>query len=279
MEKFFQEVALYREPLALAMKKVLGDEDAQQALTFYRRLELTGAYTGNFELMKKFGAFFVSDKDDLGFYVITSHDGGTSYTIEKQGLVVTGKALFYARPVFYFTTEAVRKSSGQVPSDRLPRFFTSWLHEFGHFLCYWLQEHPLMVATSIITGLLEQSGFRLNCLEDLSAIPPHDAAGILYKLARLQVLLVSVNEAMAVWLEERLLTAMAFDVGDYLEPKKVNNPYIVQLKQLSTKAGLDYVRIWHNPEYYEDLFTKNFVKSFEKIQVDRWGFLEQAHIR
>ena len=88
------------------------------------------------------------------------------------------------------------------------------------------------------------------------------------------MLLISVNEAMAVWLEERLLMAMEFDVGDYLEPKKANNPYIEQLQRLSTKAGLDYVRIWHNPEYYKDLFTKNFVKSFEKIKVDRWKFLE-----
>ena len=273
MEKFFNEINLYRGPLALGMKKVLGAEGARQALAYYSRLEQSGAYTGNFESLKKVGAFFVGSKDDLGFYVITGHDDQTRYAIEHQGIIFTGKARIHARPVFYFTAEAVQKASGQVPSNRLPRYFTPWLHEFGHFLCYWLQERPLMVATGLITGRLDESGFKLSSLEDLSPIASHNAGGFLYKLARLLVLLVSVNEAMAVWLQERLLEAMEFDAGDYFDPQKTNNPYIQQLQRLNTQAGLDYVRMWHRPEYYEDLFTKNFMKSFEKVQVDRWGFL------
>jgi hypothetical protein len=84
---------------------------------------------------------------------------------------------------------------------------------------------------------------------------------------------------MAVWLQERLLAAMEFDVGDYLKPQKDNNPYIGQLQNLNLQAGLDYIREWHRPEYYEDLFTKNFVKSLKKINIDRWSFLEQFRHR
>ena len=131
----------------------------------------------------------------------------------------------------------------------------------------------MMAATSLLTSALNQRGIPLRSLESLSAIQGKDQNFSEWKFGQSLVQLAGINEAMAIWWEENLLSAMEFEMGDYLALKKKNNPYVAQLERLPQIEVLEYIPQWENLRYYREPITKNFLGSFSKIVIDKWSFL------
>ena len=130
-----------------------------------------------------------------------------------------------------------------------------------------------MAATSLLASALNQRGIPLRSLQSLSAIQGKDQNFSEWKFGQSLVQLAGINEAMAIWWEENLLSAMEFEMGDYLALKKKNNPYVAQLERLPQIEVLEYISQWENLRYYREPTTKNFLGSFSKIVIDKWSFL------
>ena len=271
LEEFFCEIKAYRTPLARAMVQILGEPKSFQAIDRLNSLENEGGYVTDPQIMRSMGSFFVGNERDLGFYVITSHDSDVKFSIDDHGILVDGEPALHAKPVFLFWPEAILHTASAVPSDKLPEYFSPWIHEFGHFLGYWLQDRPLLVAMSLVSGELKDQGFDIRSLDDLSVIHGNGKGEIQWKLARMLVLWSALNEAIAIWWEEKLLTLMGFELGDYLAAKKSGNPYVDQIETMTEKNALDYIKNWHHSRYYGEDFTKAFLESFGAIEIEKWG--------
>jgi hypothetical protein len=178
-----------------------------------------------------------------------------------------------SRPIFLYWPKAIAHKSLELKELALPLYFTPWVHEFGHFLCYFLQKYPIMVAMNILVGSLAQSGHTLKNTEDLLRLSQQKVSPLIWESARSLVQWSAVNEAMAVWWEEHLLEAMGFNAASYVARKKEGNPYVSQLELGSKAKVIEYMRNWYSPGYYPEPFTINFLDSFSKMIIDKWSFL------
>lgn len=275
LDAFLQELMIYRGPLRLALESSLGKHEAQSIIEYLKALEAKGSYIGDPEIGKELGAFFVGLEEDLGFYVLTSYNSEIKLDMKEDGQIYPPDVTLYARPIFLYWPRAIEHTSSQLQGSSLPSYFTPWVHEFGHFLCYWLQERPIMVAMNILVGALAQRGVSLQNSSDLQGLSPKKVSPFVWELVRLLAQLSAVNEAMAVWWEEELLQAMEFEAGGYVAPKKTGNPYVAQIEACSTKKALDYIRQWERPEYYAEKLAKEFLNSFSRLVIDKWSFLDK----
>ena len=272
-EVFLQEIMVYRPILMRALAKILGEMEAKSVFRRLAAMEASGAFVKDPEAMRRLGAFFVGEEEDLGFYVLSMHKKDVQIQVRDDGQIEPPKLTLETRPVFLYWDEAIKHCASRLSAYELPKYFAPWLHEFCHFLCYCLQARPMMAATSLLTSALGQRGVRLESLQGLNTIQDKERGSSLWKLAASLVQLTGTNEAMAIWWEIRLLRGMEFEPGDYLKSKVENNPYARQMLDLETNKVLEYIRNWGQKRYYHEQFTRDFVGSFQNVQVDRWEFL------
>ena len=272
-EVFFQEIMAYRPMLMRALAGILGEMEAKSVFRRLEAMEVSGAFVEDPEAMRRLGGFFVGKEEDLGFYVLTILEKGVHIQVRDDGQIQPPKLTMETRPLFLYWDEAIEHCASRLTAYELPKYFAPWLHEFCHFLCYCLQERPMMAATSLLTSALGQRGVQLRSLQDLSTIQDKAPNSFEWKLGTSLVQLANVNEAMAIWWEDRLLTGMEFELGKYLEAKVEKNLNARQLLDWGRKKTLGYIRNWDRAEYYQDGFTRAFVGSFQNMKFDRWGFL------
>jgi len=67
LETFIHEVLVYREPLSLALKETLGDQDSRNVMKDLTALEEKGGYISDPEVARQLGAFLWGVKRILGF--------------------------------------------------------------------------------------------------------------------------------------------------------------------------------------------------------------------
>ena len=272
-ESFLREIMVYRPILLRALAGILGEMEAKNVFHRLESMEATGAFVEDPEVMRRLGAFFVGEEEDLGFYVLSMHEKDVQIKVKDNGRIEPSGLTLETRPVFLYWEKAIQHCASRLSAYELPAYFTPWIHEFSHFLCYCLQDRPMMAATSLLASALNQRGIPLRSLQSLSAIQNKDQNSSEWKFGKSLVQLAGINEAMAIWLEENLLSAMEFEMGDYLALKKKNNPYVAQLERLPQIEVLEYISQWENLRYYQEPITKNFLGSFSKIVIDKWLFL------
>ena len=278
-EMFFQEIMAYRPALMRALVGILGEVEAKSVLRRLLEMEASGGFVDDPKPMRELGAFFVGEAEDLGFYVLMTFEKDIELQVRDSGRIEPPGLTVETRPVFLYWDEAIAHCASRLAAYELPKYFVPWLHEFSHFLCYCHQERPLMAAISMLTSALNNRGYPIGSLRDLDHIREGEKDSPVWQMARTLVQLVAVNEAMAVWWEDRLLRGMEFDVGDYIDSRRANNPYIAQLEAGGEKASLNYISNWHDLRYYREPFTRTFLESFGKIEVDRWRFLDMKRAR
>lgn len=275
IEGFLQEIVNYRKLLKLALKEILGTKKSQDALDHLEDLEEKGCYISDPEIARKMGSFFVGREEDLGFYVFSYHDPNIKIEVKDNGVMSHLIGTISSRPVFLYWPKAITNKSLERKGQSLPPYFTPWIHEFGHFLCYWLQDYPIMIAMNILVGSLSQNGHPIRKSEDLLHLTPENVSRHVWELVRLLVQWSSLNEAMAMWWEDHLLRLMGFNVEAYMAPKKEDNPFVVQLETCNREKAIDYIQNWHKPQYYLESFTKAFLNSFSKVIIDKWSFFKE----
>lgn len=79
-----------------------------------------------------------------------------------------------------------------------------------------------------------------------------------------------INEAQAIVLEELILRELGFDPKGYTNLKKEANPYCKALENKDREGMLRYIEEWHHAEYYSTSFVKTFLRSFQKIKIDKF---------
>ena len=273
-EVFFREIMVYRPILMRALAGILGEMEARSVFRRLEAIEASGAFVEDPEAMRRLGGFFVGKEEDLGFYVLTILEKGVQIQVREDGQIQPSNLTMETRPLFLYWDEAIEHCASRLSAYELPKYFAPWLHEFCHFLCYCLQERPMMAATSLLTSALGQKEVQLRSLQDLSTIQDKDRNSFEWKLGASLVQLANVNEAMAIWWEDRLLSSMEFELGKYLEAKVEKNLNARQLLDWGRKKTLEYIRNWDKAGYYQDSFTRAFVGSFQNMKFDRWGFLK-----
>lgn len=276
LELFLDELALYRRPLRLGLERLVGREKAAEALAYLGQMERQGAYISDPDVGRRLGAFFVGNEEDLGFYVILSHSRQFALDVGKSGKATPAGLTLQSRPLFLYWPSAIANLAQQMTKFPLPCYFAPWVHEFGHFLCYWLQPWPVMAATGILLGALSKRGIALSHVRDLEGVTPHEMPEDARQIVRMLIEWSSLNEAMAIWWEEQLLTAMEFQAERLLEAKKRYNPFIRQLEGKPCEEVLAYIAHWTRPGYHADRFSKNFVTSLNNLNLDKWSFLNTA---
>lgn len=274
IEIFLKEIMGYRQDLEKAVSEILGADSGREVLRRLEALEAVGSYVADPEPMQQMGAFFVGNEEDLGFYVATTFEEGIQFQVTDRGRVDPAGMLLNCRPFFLYWPQAIRHCASRMASYDLPLYFTPWLHEFGHFLCYCLQSHPIAVSVVFLSDGLNHRGIPLRGLNDLDQIGMEAKGSVVWDMARSLVQLAAIHEAMAIWWEKELLRIMKFDIGDYLAAKERNNPYLTQLEKFSKETTLQYIRQWDLPRFYKEVFTREFVNSFAALKIEKWSFME-----
>lgn len=274
LKAFIHEVLVYRESVKLALEEIIGRGESQRVISYLEKLEAKGAYISDPEDARRLGAFFVGREEDLGFYVFSSYDSHIELGLKENGEITHPEVTLISRPIFLYWPKAIAYKYTELRGSSLPPYFTPWVHEFGHFICYCLQERPIMVAMNILVGALRQEGHKLRNSADLLLLSKEQVCPYVWETARLLVQWSAINEAMAVWWEDHLLKAMEFNADDYVARKKDGNCYVGQLESCTKEKAIDYIRNWHSPVYYPEAFTKAFLKSLSKMTIDKWSFLE-----
>jgi len=271
---FFEEVLAYRPMLIRAVENILGQRETREVFLRLRDLEAAGGYIGDPEILHQIGAFLTGERDDLGFYVITLLDKDTALTVRESGLITPLGLRIETRPIFLFWDEAIERSAGRVASLALEqRYFLPWLHEFGHFLCYFLQERPLAAGIAILCSALRERGYAIQALRELEATQGEGTRETIKGMGRALAKLGALNEAMAVWWEGELTKEMGLDAGKLLEAKKADNPLVNRLAAQGREECLEHIRHWDRAAYHPDPFAKNFAGSLMNMKMERWGFL------
>jgi hypothetical protein len=158
-DAFFREVMAYRPMLIRAVEGILGQRETREVFLRLRDLEASGGYIGDPGILHEIGAFLTGERYDLGFYVMTLLDKGAVLTVRESGLVAPLGVRIETRPIFLFWDEAIERCATRVRSFGLdPAYFVPWLHEFGHFLCYSLQERPMAAGIAILCTALKKRG-------------------------------------------------------------------------------------------------------------------------
>jgi len=274
LKAFIHEVLVYRESLKLALEEIMDRGESQRVIFYLENLEAKGAYISDPEIARRLGAFFVGWEEDLGFYVLSSYDSGIELVLKENGDMTPTKVTLVSRPIFLYWPKAIAQKSMELAGSPLPLYLTPWVHEFGHFISYCLQERPIMVAIGILMGALRQSGCKLRNTADLLLLSKEEVYPHVWETARLLVQCSAINEAMAVWWEDHLLKALGFDADAYVARKKDGNYYVSQLESCTKEKAIDYIRNWHSLAYYPEPFTKTFLQSLSKMTIDKWSFLE-----
>ena len=273
-ELFWREVMAYRPMLMRAVAGILGEAEAKEVFRRLVRMEAVGAYLGDPKILDEFGAFLRGEGEDLGFYVLTLLDKGTTLKVRDSGLIMPLGSNIATRPFFFCWDEAIERCAARVSAYGLEQhYFYPWLHEFGHFLCYCLQERPLMAGIAILCSALKDRGYPIQVLREVEVTLDRQGDNTLGGLGRTLAQMAALNEAMAVWWEGQLLREMVLKAEDYLTAKVANNPYIGRLEAGGREESLEYIRHWDRAVYHPDPFSRAFAGSFRNMNMDRWGFL------
>jgi hypothetical protein len=123
LETFIREVLIYREPLLLALKEVLGDQDSQNVMRDLAALEEKGGYISDPEVARQLGAFFVGREEDLGFYVLSSYDSQSRLEIIENGEINHAILKLFSRPIFLYWPKAIANKSLELKWFALPPIF------------------------------------------------------------------------------------------------------------------------------------------------------------
>ena len=274
-DAFFREVMAYRPMLRRAVEGILGEAEAAEVFRRLAEMEAVGAYLGDAKVLEDLGAFLREEGDRLGFYVFTLLGKGTALTVRDSGLIMPLGTHIETRPYFFCGNEVVERCAARVSSYGLEqRYFFPWLAEFGHFLCYCLQERPLMAGLAVLSSALASRGYPIRLLREVEAPLNQQGDKTVEEMGRTLGQLTLLNKAMALWWEGELLREMVLlKAGDYLRDKRSNNPYIGQLEAAGREGCLNQIRYWDRAAYHPEPFSRAFAGSFQNMEMERWRFL------
>lgn len=269
MDAFFDEAAFYQEDFAESCRKLLGERWFEEVEQLRKKLNEFGSHIGEPGKLGNLQGLSFSDEHDLRFEVLTEWEGAGEFKVRESGEIISCDEV-YCRPYFFFGPEAIRKQAGLLRDTKLPPYFTPWLHEYCHFICYSLQKYPIIVASNILVAELVKHGFTGSYLPAFLDELKRKDNPVALEMAEAYLDLGLINEAQAVFLEEVFLRELGFDAKGYIDLKKEFNPYCDALEKRGKEVMLRYIREWHSLKYYGTGFVKTFLMCCQNIKVDKF---------
>jgi len=253
---FFDEAAFYQKDFTEACRKILGERWFEEVEQLRKKLNEFGSHIADPDRFKDLQGSYFCDEHDLRFEALTAWEGAEEFKVRENGEIISCDEAF-CRPYFFFGPEAIRKQAELLGDTKLPPYFTPWLHEYCHFICYCLQKYPIIVASNILFAELRKHGFEGSYLPTFLEKLRKKKNPVVLEMAEAYLALGLINEAQAVLLEEVFLKELGFDPKGYIDLKKEFNPYCEALEKRGKEGMLRYIRGWHHPEYYSTSFMKN----------------------
>ena len=158
LDEFFDEAAYYGRDFTESCKRILVKRRFEEVEELREKLNKFGSHISHPDEFEDLQGLYFCDKGDLRFETLTALEGAEEFRVRENGEIESCDEVF-CRPYFFFGPEAIRKQAELLRDTKLPPYFTPWLHEYCHFICYCLQKHPIIVASNILFAELRKHGF------------------------------------------------------------------------------------------------------------------------
>ncbi len=265
--EFFKEVEEYRKTLLQAYTNVLGKEKAYKVLKLDECLLSPDFYLFKTSSLRGYTARGFSAKENLLFYVRISPGEGDEFKIDSTGEMEGNSKILRTSPFFFFSPRIIKKHAKELKKTSLPPYLTLWIHEYCHFIGYCLQKRPIAVAIFILYDeLLKKSDRDLTNRGLAKLIESKDE--VTSEIAKSIFYLQCLDEDMANYLEKLILGEMGFDMGGY--SKRIQGTFFYPyFKKWGKEMFMGYIEDWNNANFKAPQFMKTFLKSLNKIEVER----------
>jgi len=270
VDEFFAEVAHYKQALAQSFAGILGKERAERVARLDKDLLPADSYLfKSSQLSADFMPAGFSEAENLLFFVGSDLDEKAEFEIDSTGCIQGNVTILETFPVFLLSPKVIGQCAEKLKKTSLPPYLTLWLHEYSHFIGYCLQKRPLGAAHAMLYGALAGRGYEGLSVYDIEKIMRGNKEGILRSLAETIMYLHWLDEDMANFLQELILKDLGFNPGSYFGEAVNERPFYPHFKKWTRERYMNYLEDWNNANFDVPDFMKNFLKSFNSVQIKR----------
>jgi hypothetical protein len=265
--EFFKEVEEYRTALGQAYTNVLGKKNADKVLELDGYLLSPDSYLFKTSSLRGYTACGFSGRENLLFYVMISPEELDEFKIDSAGKMEGNSKVLSTSPFFFFSPGIIKEHAKELKKASLPPYLPLWIHEYSHFIGYCLQKRPIAVAISILYYELSKASEKgLNHRDVAKLINNQDE--MMSEIAKTIIYLQGLDEDMANYLRELILGEMGFDMRDY--SKVIQGTFFYPyFKKWGKERFVEYIEDWNEANFAAPEFMKIFLKSLNKIGVER----------
>ncbi len=270
VDEFFAEVAHYKQALAQSLAGILGKERAARVARLDKDLLTDDSLLSNSsKLSADFMAAGFSGAENLLFFMGSDVEEKPEFEIDSTGCIQGNVVTLETFPVFLLSPKVIVEYAGKLKKTSLPPYLTLWLHEYSHFIGYCLQKRPLGAAHAMLYGALSGRGYEGLSVYDIEKIMRGNKEGSVRSLAETILYLHWLDEDMADFLQELILKDLGFDPDSYFGEAVNERPFYPHFKRWKRERYMNYLEDWNNANFDVPEFMKNFLKSFNSVQIKR----------
>jgi hypothetical protein len=268
--EFFEEVERYKQPLTQSYAKILGKERAERVVKLDKGLLSPDSYLFKSAQLEEFILGGFSEEKNLLFYVGIDLGKNDEFEIGSTGRIEGHSRVLKTFPLFFLSPEMIKEHARELKNTSMPVYFTTWLHEYCHFIGYGLQKRPLGAAYAILYAELLRDSHEGLSFRDIVRIMDAEKDEMSAKVAGTIFFLHRLDEGMANFLQELLLEELGFNPGNYFVELMQENPFYPYFKKWGRERYVEYLVDWNNAKLRAPQFMKNFLKSLNGIEVERY---------
>ena len=269
LTEFLKEVQEFKTPLEQTYINVLGKERASKILELDKYLLSPNSYLFKTSSLRGLTACGISGKENSLFYVMISPEGGDEFKIDSTGEMEVDSKALRTFPFFFFSPKIIKKNARELKKTSLPPYLILWIHEYSHFIGYCLQKRPVAVAALILYGYLANEYDSGLTVKDLAKLIKSKNEKLV-EIAKTLVYLQSLDEDMANFLEELIVKDLGLDEGPYFSELMRDTLFYPYFKRWGKERFVEYIEDWNNANFKVPEFMKTFLKSINKIDVERY---------
>jgi len=273
--EFFKEIEEYRTALEQAYTNVLGKEKAEKVLELDRYLLSSDSYLFKTSSLRGYTAYGFSARENLLFYVMVSPEELDEFKIDSTGNIEGNSKVLRTSPFFFFSPVIIEEHAKELERVSLPPYLTLWIHEYSHFIGYCLQKKPIAVTISILYWELSKEREKWYKNKDVGEVAKliNNKDKMTSEIARTLIYLQSLDEDMTSFLEELILEEMGFKTEKYFSESMKNTLFYPYFKKWGKDRFIGYIEDWNNADFKAPEFMKTFIKSLDKIEVERYPWV------
>jgi hypothetical protein len=256
----------YREAVGIHFRRLVDEERRLVSPETFGSYEDAPGIVGSEKGLPGFGAQY--------FIRIEANDHSDSERVEvvdSEGrFVFDGRVEFHTTPVFRFPEKAFER----VIKPKLPKYLSSYVHEYNHFCLYVLQEHPTQLVSYIPYTFLQNLGYSGNSILELMAKAEKRDPHFVLLLGAL----TGLAEGMALRMEEIVWKKLGYSPEDIITSdfgRDLIDGNLLGEKDISDGDFVESMVRWLGNLNASDPFISNFFKTMPgHIEFYKYPFKE-----